>query len=380
MNRFAKMLFFVFFLFLVSMRTQVAFANISRPLADQGPTQVTVFLYLFDLDEIFNESQSFEANIFMEFRWKDPRLAHTSSGGKARNMNEVWHPRIQILNQQKIWPSFPNMVEISPKGEVVYRQRVWGSFSQPLELKDFPFDHQIFNIQLVAVGFGPDDVMLVPDETRGAMAEKLSVPDWDIISWHVEGGTFEPMPGHELAGFTLSFEGERHIGYFIMKVIMPMILIVAMSWVVFWIDPKESGTQISVSITTMLTLIAYRFAVGMNVPRISDLTNLDAFILGSTITRLDGSLQTHNKKLSKTIDTFNNAAENATELIQNGNNLVRDTHSRVSGIDQQLLETLNTLEATSKSLNLLIQQISDQPSTLLFSSPPQAKSIEAEKN
>jgi phospholipid/cholesterol/gamma-HCH transport system substrate-binding protein len=97
----------------------------------------------------------------------------------------------------------------------------------------------------------------------------------------------------------------------------------------------------------------------------------------STITR---SLNNHNKKLSKTIDEFNNAAENAAELIQNGNNLVRDAHSRVSGIDQQLLETLNTLEATSKSLNLLIQQISDQPSTLLFSSPPQAKPIEAEKN
>ena len=61
-----------------------------------------------------------------------------------------------------------------------------------------------------------------------------------------------------------------------------MLLIVAMSWVVFWIDPKEGGNQISVSITTMLTLIAYRFAVGMDLPQISDLTKLDAFILGGT--------------------------------------------------------------------------------------------------
>jgi hypothetical protein len=35
-------------------------------------------------------------------------------------------------------------------------------------------------------------------------------------------------------------------------------MIVAMSWLVFWIDPKESGSQINVAITTMLTLIAVR--------------------------------------------------------------------------------------------------------------------------
>lgn len=51
---------------------------------------------------------------------------------------------------------------------------------------------------------------------------------------------------------------------------------------VFWIDPQESGTQISAAITTMLTLIAYRFAVGNDIPRVSYLSRLDYFILGST--------------------------------------------------------------------------------------------------
>jgi len=53
-----------------------------------------------------------------------------------------------------------------------------------------------------------------------------------------------------ISGFALSFEARREIGYFIVKVIIPLIFIVAMSWVVFWIDPMESGTQISVAITS----------------------------------------------------------------------------------------------------------------------------------
>ena len=94
----------------------------------------------------------------------------------------------------------------------------------------------------------------------------------------------KPIPSvNPTSGFALHFEAKRNTGYFIIKVIIPLILIVAMSWVVFWIDPTESGTQITVAITTMLTLIAYRFAIDVNLPKVSYLTRMDYFILLSTI-------------------------------------------------------------------------------------------------
>ena len=56
-----------------------------------------------------------------------------------------------------------------------------------------------------------------------------------------------------------------------------------MSWSVLWIDPSQTGAQVSIAITSMLTLIAYRFAVGADVPRLPYLTVLDRFILASSI-------------------------------------------------------------------------------------------------
>ena len=56
-----------------------------------------------------------------------------------------------------------------------------------------------------------------------------------------------------------------------------------MSWAVNWIDPKDAGTKISITITAMLTLIAYRFAIGAQLPQISYLTRLDLFIVFSTL-------------------------------------------------------------------------------------------------
>jgi ABC-type multidrug transport system fused ATPase/permease subunit len=62
-----------------------------------------------------------------------------------------------------------------------------------------------------------------------------------------------------------------------------LLLIVAMSWLVFWIDPEMAGPQISVAVTSMLTLIAYRFMVAGMLPRISYLTRMDVFTTASTV-------------------------------------------------------------------------------------------------
>ena len=263
----------------------VTAANFGRPLAADGPTEVRIAVFVLDVDEVNNVSQSFDANVYIELRWQDLRLAHENPYEITRSLNDVWHPRIQFINQQRTWPIFPEIVEISPGGEVVYQQRVWGSFSQPLKLEDFPFDRQVFTVQLSSAGYSPQEIKLVSDlVSRTGIASQFSLADWDIVGWTVQVAPFAPSLEEEaFAGLSLSIEGKRKYGYFIIKVIIPLFLIVMMSWVVFWIDPKEAGSQISVAITTMLTLIAYRFAVGNDIPKVSYLSRLDYFILGATV-------------------------------------------------------------------------------------------------
>lgn len=97
---------------------------------------------------------------------------------------------------------------------------------------------------------------------------------------------------------------------------------------------------------------------------------------GAMVARIDRSLKKHNKNLANSLDGFKTAAANASTLLQTGTGFINDTQSKVSNLDEKLIETLNSLEAASKSMNSLIQQIMDQPSMLLFSSPPEPKPIE----
>ena len=261
----------------------LAFADIGRPDRNGPPTKVEVEIFLIDVDGVDGVNQSFQANVFYALRWNDPRLVHEEIGGHSRPLSDIWHPRIQLINQQKISKTFSDVVEVAPSGDVVYRQRVWGSFSQPLYLRDFPFDRQNFEILLGAVGYTPEQVELVADP-NSRISERFSLPDWNVVKWMVENKPFQAgSGGKEGAMVTFSFEATRRVGYFIGKVIVPLVLIVAMSWIVFWIDPRESGTQISVAITAMLTLIAYRFAVGQQLPNVEYMTRLDLFILGSSL-------------------------------------------------------------------------------------------------
>jgi len=170
-------------------------------------------------------------------------------------------------------------VEVDPDGTVIYRQRVWGQFSQKLGLKDFPFDQQVFTLRFVATGYSVKEVEFVraPERLSG-IAKTLSLADWKIVDWNVR-----PQKVVGTTGYVFTFTAERESNYFIIKIILPLLLVVAMSWVVFWIDPMQSGTQVSVAITAMLTLIAYRFAVGIELPKVSYLTRMDILIMGSTL-------------------------------------------------------------------------------------------------
>ena len=56
-----------------------------------------------------------------------------------------------------------------------------------------------------------------------------------------------------------------------------------MSWAIFWIHPTQIAPQMGIGATSMLTLIAYHFALAGFLPRISYLTIADQFIMWSLI-------------------------------------------------------------------------------------------------
>lgn len=262
------------------------FADKRHPNHGAGePTKVAMRYVVIDIDSVDSAVQSFTLNIFYRAQWHDPREVHNDGGPITKKLSEVWNPNIQITNRQKIFDTMDDVVTIEPDGTVTQVQRVWGDFSQILDLVDFPFDTQKFEVTMVSVGHSTDEVQFVlEEELRSGISPEFSLPDWEILgheAWGHNTSIFEGMA--EASMFTVSLKAKRHNEYYVVKVILPLFLIVAMSWIVFWIDPEQAGTQIGVATTSMLTLIAYRFSIDSLVPAVSYLTRMDTFILSSTL-------------------------------------------------------------------------------------------------
>jgi hypothetical protein len=185
----------------------------------------------------------------------------------------------------------PDSVEVEPDGTLTYRQLYAGAFTQPLRLQSFPFDRQTFRVQLVAVRYQSNEIMFVPDQVwirdglkgAGGISPSVTLPDWTIEKSELKPLVYALAPHHQYSSYAFEFTASRNVQHYLLKVILPLVLIVIMSWAVFWIDPINASAQVSIAMTSMLTLIAYRFAIDSQLPLLPYMTRLDVFILASTL-------------------------------------------------------------------------------------------------
>jgi hypothetical protein len=265
-----------------------ASAQPATALSDPAPQQaagdtvtLTVAIHLLDLLRIDDAEQTAFVDFALWVSWHDANLASPGAPTRFFSTTQVWVPNLQVINSFTLANRRVDVVEVDEYGNASYRRRLVGTISIPRDLSDFPIDDHAMRIAVVAAGMSRE-VELVIDERLTGQSETFSIQEWEVgsgevvLSDYVAAGESFPM-------LTYEWEVHRKIGYYIWKVILPLAMVVMMSWVVFWLDPKQAGPQIGIAATSILTLIAYRFTLGFLVPRLSYLTRLDFFITGASV-------------------------------------------------------------------------------------------------
>jgi hypothetical protein len=268
--------------------TEKAELTAHRPDEWRGPTKVHFLVFVVDVDDIDGANQSFAANVYLRLRWKDRRLVNPGGSTRQIRLEEIWNPRVLLANQQgRMSKSLPDVVQVEPDGTVIYHQRYTGSFSQPLDLSQFPMDTHSFTIHFVAAGYGDDQLEFSPDTMRrvhgGSISDDLSLPDWKVVSHEALTLSYTPIEAIHAAGFAFRFEAERYVTYYIWQIILPLVVVVVMSWAAFWVGRENVGVRIGVATSSILTLIAFRFVLASLLPRLPYMTRMDYFTVGSTL-------------------------------------------------------------------------------------------------
>lgn len=227
------------FLFLFSFLSSFASdENLStRPNAEGTPTPASVSVYVIDIEYIDNLRQSFTADFMVVTRWKDERL---KGENKTVKLDDIWWPNTTVLNGRDLSSLMPKRVQVSEDGSMLYRQRYYGNLSCRLDLKDFPFDKQVLPISIITIGHSPEQIELSFLHDFSGSIEEFSNADWDIGTGVGSVDIFKAYSSSKnhtefslpIAHFT--FQAKRHVFYYIWKVVIPLLVIVMMSWAVFY--------------------------------------------------------------------------------------------------------------------------------------------------
>jgi hypothetical protein len=251
--------------------------------------KVHFYIFVIDIDNIDGSNQSFSANFYVSLRWVDKRLAKDTPSVRLIDLDDIWSPRITIVNQNgKVWESLPRQAEVSSDGTVIYNQRYVGPLSQPLKLSNFPMDKQQFIIHMAPSGQDARSIELVPDirnnTVGGNISDQLSLSDWEVTNHKAYSALYEPAAGIVgVPSFAFEFTAKRYFIYYLWQVILPLSLIVMMSMTVLWIERKNTGTQVGLAASSILALITYRFVIAKLLPILPYMTRMDYFTFGSTL-------------------------------------------------------------------------------------------------
>ena len=85
--------------------------------------------------------------------------------------------------------------------------------------------------------------------------------------------------GQFISKANIEIQIERQHGYYIYKVIIPILLILMVCWSVVWVHPKELESRLTITIVCLLSLIAYNFVIDSELPKLEYLTVMDWIIL-----------------------------------------------------------------------------------------------------
>lgn len=258
-----------------------------RPNSGGKAEEVTITLGLLDIVNIDNKTQVFEVDLFVEVRWFDPRLAADgadTSEYRTFALNEIWRPRLVIVNDRGLDTLLPEVVTVDRQGNVVLRQRVAGPLAVDLDLRAFPLDTQRLPIDIISYQYGPDELVFSDQSSMVARLEDLSGGGWVFSAVEPEMSVYRLREnGRGSSQLTFSVMAERQARYYVITLALPMTLILFLAWMVQWLPPDLVPARMGMASATVFSLIALGVSFRLTLPDIAYLTAADRFVLYSTL-------------------------------------------------------------------------------------------------
>ncbi|XP_053712821.1 glycine receptor subunit alphaZ1-like isoform X2 [Synchiropus splendidus] len=255
----------------------------------KGPAvNVSCNIFINSFGSIAETTMDYRVNIFLRQQWNDPRLSYAEYPDDSLDLDpsmldSIWKPDLFFANEKGAHfhevTTDNKLLRIFKNGNVLYSIRLTLTLSCPMDLKNFPMDVQTCIMQLESFGYTMNDLIFEWQENGPVqVAEGLTLPqfilkdesDLRYCTKHYNTGKFTCIE--------VRFHLERQMGYYLIQMYIPSLLIVILSWVSFWINMDAAPARVALGITTVLTMTTQSSGSRTSLPKVSYVKAIDIWM------------------------------------------------------------------------------------------------------
>ncbi|XP_078138515.1 glycine receptor subunit alpha-3 isoform X2 [Centroberyx gerrardi] len=259
-----------------------------RPNFKGPPVNVSCNIFINSFGSIAETTMDYRVNIFLRQQWNDPRLAYAEYPDDSLDLDpsmldSIWKPDLFFANEKGAHfhevTTDNKLLRIFKNGNVLYSIRLTLTLSCPMDLKNFPMDVQTCIMQLESFGYTMNDLIFEWQQNGPVqVADGLTLPqfilkdesDLRYCTKHYNTGKFTCIE--------VRFHLERQMGYYLIQMYIPSLLIVILSWVSFWINMDAAPARVALGITTVLTMTTQSSGSRTSLPKVSYVKAIDIWM------------------------------------------------------------------------------------------------------
>ncbi|RNA13243.1 gamma-aminobutyric acid receptor subunit beta isoform X16, partial [Brachionus plicatilis] len=260
-----------------------------RPNYAGPPVEVGITININNINSVSEVNMDYTMDMFFRQMWTDRRLSFDGVSELVIGsdmLHKIWVPDTYIANDRKTYfhkATVKNkFIRINPDGQVLYSMRMTVTAACPMDFRYFPMDHQECDLEIESYGFRMEDIKYKwaagLNSSAVDVAPNIELPQLKYKEYKLIERQFRLSTGL-YSRLTMKLFFSRSLGYFITQIYIPSTLIVALSWVSFWLDRTAAPARVSLGITTVLTMVTFIWSTNASLPKISYIKGIDVYLV-----------------------------------------------------------------------------------------------------
>ncbi|XP_007433624.1 glycine receptor subunit alpha-4 [Python bivittatus] len=260
-----------------------------RPNFKGPPVNVTCNIFINSFGSVTETTMDYRVNVFLRQHWNDPRLTYWEYPDDSLDLDpsmldSIWKPDLFFANEKGAnfheVTTDNKLLRIFKNGGVLYSIRLTLILSCPMDLKNFPMDIQTCTMQLESFGYTMNDLIFEWEKEQEAVqvADGLTLPQFILRDEKDLGSCTKSYNTGQFTCIEVKFHLERQMGYYLIQMYIPSLLIVILSWVSFWINMDAAPARVGLGITTVLTMTTQSAGSRASLPKVSYVKAIDIWM------------------------------------------------------------------------------------------------------